>query len=239
MEIDSRHEVVEDIDPNHEVVEDSAPEIDPLAVELVEFLQGNVTDPITNESFGLEGRRSVTYNPGGKSGITIGTGVDLKHHTESSMVKAGLPTEIAQKLSEYYGKDDSALVGKTPLSEEEIDLLDLVVMTEELKHIRKKIKNFDDVPKELRQAVIMAEHQYGSGTNLVKQVAAGKYKEAVENLTTWTDKTPDLGENIAKKYHAIGRAAKEVTEYANMEDGWYRDKSTKAEFEVKNGRRVM
>ena len=72
------------------------------AANTVEFLRGDVVDPETNESFGIEGFSQSTYLPkGDKSGITIATGVDLKGRNKKKMMAIGVPEDIAEKLTPY------------------------------------------------------------------------------------------------------------------------------------------
>jgi len=175
--------------------------------EILDFLRGDLVDPDTKKSFGLEGFDAKTYNPGGKSGITIGTGIDLKHHTKESMIKKGVPKEVAEKLSPYYGpkKDYKSLVGKSPLTEEEVKMVDEAVMAHTVKEMKKDIPHFKDMPLEMQQAAIMAKHQYGDGwPTLKKHLKAKDYRRAIGELLKWKDDSKDkniknLGKNIASK----------------------------------------
>lgn len=231
----------ESIETNLEAVREEA------SSEVLGFLRSDVVDPETGESFGLEGFRTETYNPGGNSGITIGTGVDLKFHTKQSMLGAGVPEEIVSALDPYYGQDGEDLVGQTPLTREQVELVDKKVLQKEEEDIRKKIPTYDNLPSGFKSALVMAVHQYTikGAPNLFKQVKDGDYKGAIDNLKTWKDKTPELGDAIQKKYRAVGKVLEEKydwllqqQQYSEMKNGWYRDPDTGEKFEIRDGERV-
>lgn len=179
---------------------------------LLTFLRGDLADPETNKSFGLEGFQEKTYNPGGKSGITIGTGVDLKHHTKESMVEKGVPEEVAEKLSPYYGKSDKSLVGQSPLTKEEVEMVDEAVMAHTVEELKDSIPHFDDMPQEMQRAAVMAKHQYGEGwPTLEGHLQSEDYEGATRELLKWKDSSKDgLGSNIELKYRALGKIAKQT-----------------------------
>jgi hypothetical protein len=201
---------------------------------LLSFLRGDLVDPETKESFGLEGFKTKTYNPGGKSGITIGTGIDLGQHNKQGMIKAGVPEEIAEKLSPYYGKSDKSLAGQSPLTKEEVEEVDEAVMAHTIEELKEDIPHFDDMPQEMQRAAVMAKHQYGSKWPTLKRHLKDKdYREAIGELLSWEDSSeekgdPSLGENIAKKYHALGKISQQAY-FADFEDAWHRDVDTEVE----------
>lgn len=174
---------------------------------LLTFLRGDLVDPETKKSFGLEGFKTKTYNPGGKSGITIGTGIDLKHHTKQSMIDKGVPEEVAEKLSPYYGKSDKSLVGKSPLTKREVEVVDEAVMKHTIQTLEKDIPHFKDMPQQMQRAAVMAKHQYGKGwPTLMGLLQSKDYTGARDELLTWEDKSKDgLGSNIELKYRALGK----------------------------------
>lgn len=54
-----------------------------------------------------DGRRTKGYVPdpeGSKSGVTIGTGVDLGQMAEGDLERLNLPTALKEKLRPYLGK---------------------------------------------------------------------------------------------------------------------------------------
>jgi len=210
---------------------------------LLSFLRGDLVDPETKKSFGLEGFKTKTYNPGGKSGITIGTGIDLKHHTKESMLEKGVPEEVAEKLSPYYGKSDKSLVGQSPLTKDEVELVDEAVMAHTVEELKGDLPHFEDMPQEMQRAAVMAEHQYGDGWPTLKGHLQSKdYVGAMKELLKWEDKSKDdsgkpLGKNIERKYQALGKIAQQ--EYlADFDDGVYEDPESGERFEVKGGRRL-
>jgi len=209
---------------------------------LLTFLRGDLVDPETKKSFGLEGFQEKTYNPGGKSGITIGTGIDLKHHTKESMVEKGVPEEVAEKLSPYYGKSDKSLVGKSPLTKEEVEMVDEAVMAHTVTSLKEDIPHFDDMPQEMQRAAVMAKHQYGEGWPTLKgHLQSKNYTGAMKELLKWEDKSKDkdgkkLGKNIERKYQALGKIAQQEY-FADFDDGVYEDPESGERFEVKGGRR--
>lgn len=214
------------------------------------FLRGSITNPTTGESFGMEGFSEKTYDPGGEnSGVTIGTGIDLKHHNKQGMIKAGVPEEIAEKLSPYYGKDDKDLLGQTPLTKEELEIVDSAVLKSTEDKIRKKIPTYDNLPQGIKNVLVMTVHQYGAKKafkyKLFKQIKNKEWGKALNNLSTWSDITEGLGSTIAKKYQAMGETLKseldwllEEESYKSLKNGWYKDPDTGEKFEVVDGRRM-
>lgn len=184
------------------------------------FLRNDVKDEDTGRSYGMEGFHTKLYIPsGGKSGLTLGTGVDLKHWTKSGLEDAGVSSTIIDKLEPYLGKKDSKLIGEEPLTEEEVKELDNAVMSYTLDDIRTRIPKFDKLPKALKLAVIAGRHQYGATKffryKIVSQINRGDYLSALINLSTWEDGTTDPetgstepGDNISKKYQTIGKMLK-------------------------------
>ena len=206
---------------------------------LLSFLRGDLVDPETKKSFGLEGFKTKTYNPGGKSGITIGTGIDLKHHTKESMIEKGVSVGVAEKLSPYYGKSDKSLAGQSPLTKEEVEVVDEAVMAHTVEELKGSIPHFDDMPQEMQRAAVMAKHQYGEGWPTLRGHLQSKdYTGAMKELLKWEDKSEDgLGKNIELKYRALGKLAQQEY-FADFDDGVYEDPETKGRFEVKGGRRL-
>lgn len=233
VSMDDLEEVVEGVPAPVEEAEPKEPH------HLLTFLRGDLVDPETKKSFGLEGFQEKTYNPGGKSGITIGTGIDLKHHTKESMVEKGVPEEVAEKLSPYYGKDDKSLVGQSPLNKEEVEMVDEAVMAHTIDELKEDIPHFDDMPQDMQRAAVMAKHQYGEGWPTLRgQLQAKDYTGAMKELLKWKDKSKDgLGKNIAKKYQALGKIAQQA-HFLDFDDGVYEDPDTKERFKVKGGRRL-
>ena len=210
---------------------------------LLTFLREDLVDPETKKSFGLEGFETKTYNPGGKSGITIGTGIDLKHHTKKSMVEKGVSEAIAKKLSPYYGKSDKSLTGKSPLTKAEIEIVDRAILDHTIKELEKDIPHFADMPEEMQQAAVMAKHQYGGGWPTLKgHLQAKDYRKAIGELLGWEDSSKDkgstnIGDNIELKYRALGKIAQQAY-FAGFEDGVYEDPDTKERFKVRGGKRL-
>ena len=210
---------------------------------LLTFLRGDLVDPETKKSFGLEGFKTKTYNPGGKSGITIGTGIDLKHHTKQSMIDKGVPEEVAEKLSPYYGKSDKSLVGQSPLTREEVEMVDEAVMAHTVEELKEDLPHFDDMPQEMQQAAVMAKHQYGKGWPTLRGLLQSKdYVGAMKELLKWEDSSKDkdgkkLGKNIERKYQALGKIAQQEY-FTDFDDGVYEDPDTKERFKVRGGKRL-
>jgi len=203
---------------------------------LLTFLREDLVDPETKKSFGLEGFKTKTYNPGGESGITIGTGIDLKHHTKQSMIDKGVSEEVAEKLSSYYGKSDKSLAGKSPLTKAEVELVDEAVLADTIKDLEKDIPHFKDMPQEMQKAALMAKHQYGKKWPTLRgHLQAKNYRLAIAELLKWADKSKDgLGSNIGLKYQALGKIAQQAY-FTDFYDSVYENPDNKDGSKVEGG----
>lgn len=181
---------------------------------IVNTLREGITDPTSGKTIGLEGFSTSTYVPAGdKSGVTIGTGIDLRHQSEQGLIKQGVPKAIAAKLRPYYGKKDKALEGQEPLSRSEIEVLDKAVVSYKLKQLKSAIPEFESFPDALKLGLYKAKHQYGAfdSFNLKSQAARNDVRAAIGNLMSWSDSTKDVGGNIARKYQVMGELAANAT----------------------------
>ena len=133
----------------------------------------------------LEGSRINGYIPKnkkgkilGKSGVTIGTGVDLGSKNAAYFSK--LDKSIRDKLSPYFGLKGTAAANKLKtkplgLTKEEVIKINKITKDSELDKIKKRWKssskasnlpsNFDDLPKWMATPVVSALFQYGANSS--------------------------------------------------------------------------
>lgn len=133
----------------------------------------------------FEGNRINGYVPKdnngkvfGRSGVTIGTGVDLG--SKNAAYFSSLDKAIRDKLSPYYGLRGNAAVTKlesTPLAltQDEVSKVNKLVKKAEIDNIRERWKNstksadlpasFDDLPKWMATPIASALFQHGTQTS--------------------------------------------------------------------------
>lgn len=94
---------------------------------------------------------------------------------------------------------------------------------------------------EFMSALASVNFQLGTNWNKVhkqtwKLMKAGKFKEAAEEAASsiWNDQTP---KRVKAFQEALLKLADDL-EFSEFEDGWYRDKDSKEEFQIKGGRRA-
>ena len=162
----------------------------------------------------LEGNRINGYIPKNKqgkildkSGVTIGTGVDLGSKNAAYFSK--LNKSIRDKLSPYFGLKGTKAANKLkaqPLSltKEEIIKINKITKESEFNQIKKRWKsatksanlpeNFDDLPKWLATPVASVLFQYGNPAkktpNFWRAVTSGDVPAMERELRSFGDKYP-------------------------------------------------
>ncbi|AKQ64806.1 pesticin domain protein [Myxococcus hansupus] len=163
--------------------------------------------------------RAVTqaYVPdasGSKSGVTVGTGVDLGARNMADLDRLGLSPELKAKLEPYLGKQGQAAadyLAENPLTltADEVKELDQAVKGEALDNIVKEYDTeverlnaadggsrpkFAELPREMQTVIASVGFQYGSlktaTPNFFAQVTEQKWDEAKANLEDFGDRYP-------------------------------------------------
>lgn len=154
----------------------------------------------------VEGKENTAYVPqkNGKaiqnSGVTIGTGVDLGQQTKARFQKLGVPQELIDKLSPFFGKtQDKALkaldkAGEVTLSDEEIFTIDEALKKETLRETKAWYnknntlgQDWSDLSDRQQTVVLSVRYNHGpkGAPNFYKQVENGKWSDAIENLRSF------------------------------------------------------
>ncbi len=153
----------------------------------------------------LEGGRTTKgYVPEpekSKSGITIGTGVDLGQMGETDLERFNLPEPIKLKLRPYLGKikqDAVRLLHERPLqvSDDEAQEIDKAVKASSLNRVAKRYNSssetdFDSLPDGVQTVIASVAFQYGDlasqTPNFWRQVTSGDWQGAYKNLRNFGD----------------------------------------------------
>ena len=130
----------------------------------------------------------------GRSGVTIGTGVDLGQQTRQGLLDMGVLESIVDKFSPYLGKQREAAaraLAEHPLvlRRGEVIILDAAVAAayisaSERRFNRDTSRKFADRPKEVQAVVVSLEYQLGPGGAAwyVEPIVKGFYDDAVRRL---------------------------------------------------------
>lgn len=158
------------------------------------------------EGFKVTGYVPMTADgqePLGRSGVTIGSGVDLGAWSEAKLLAIGIPASVVARLEPYLGLTGWPAIHalqQAPLvltAEEAKTLSDTItdlIVDELAGRYDKAAKDlkFDDLPLATRTVIASVAFQYG--TNLArrtpefwKQVTTGDWDGAYENLCRFGD----------------------------------------------------
>lgn len=126
----------------------------------------------------VEGYRRELYVPNnkgiviGKSGATVGVGVDIGQHNENEFISAGIPKSIRDKIRPFFGiKGQMALelVNRNPvtLTDEEAKLLSKLIIDKKIKQVQEAFDKesktkFFDIPANVQTVLVSISYQYGS-----------------------------------------------------------------------------
>jgi hypothetical protein len=163
---------------------------------------------------GLEGGQLLTgYVPEpekSKSGVTVGTGIDLGQMTEAQIEALDVPEALKRKLSPYAGKIKSEAVAyleahPLTITEEEAEALDGTVKGREVQTlvtcydgaIAAGEAKFDALPVEAQTVIASVAFQYG--TRLDKRTP--KFWAAVtrQDWKATVDILKDFGDHYSKR----------------------------------------
>ena len=165
----------------------------------------------------LEGNEVFGHQPTANSGVTIGSGFDLKEKTESSLKDMGFDPDLIDKLKPYLGLtgDEAAAV----VNDKNKDLKNLVLSSEETsrlnklskKHYTEDIKNqyeegtgkkFNKLSPEQQTIVMSVGYQYGNlktrTPNFWKGVINDDWTGVVNELNNFGDEHDTRREEEAK-----------------------------------------
>jgi len=153
------------------------------------------------------GRQTKGYVPTpdtSKSGVTIGTGIDLGQMGSTDLKKLNLPTGLVQKLEPYLTLRKHEAVSKleeVPLTvtEEQAEMIDEAVKGPFVQRVAREYTNasatnFDDLPEGVQTVIASVAFQYGDlasrTPNFWRQVTKEDWKGAYANLRNFGDKYP-------------------------------------------------
>ncbi|WP_225887917.1 pesticin C-terminus-like muramidase [Myxococcus xanthus] len=151
---------------------------------------------------------------GSKSGVTVGTGVDLGARDMNDLDRLGLSDALKTKLEPYLGKtgqDAADFLEENPLNltAEEVKELDRAVKGEALDNVVKEYNTeverlnaadggsrpkFAELPREMQTVIASVGFQYGSlktaTPNFFAQVTEQRWDDAKANLEDFGDRYP-------------------------------------------------
>jgi hypothetical protein len=155
-------------------------------------------------------------NPLDRSGVTIGTGVDIGQMSKEEIKSLDISQELKDKLSDYAGvtkQDALNLLKESPLNVtlEEAQQLDSAIqekMANALINSYNKSSsnlNFSALPSEIQTAIASVSHQYGDlGTscpNFWSAITEHRWDDAENELRNFGDKYPSRRESEANLFH--------------------------------------
>jgi|GEM_PF-1671772 len=165
----------------------------------------------------LEGKaeqNGYVPNPeGSKSGVTVGTGVDLGARDSDDLERLGLSESLQQKLQPYLGlrqQDavDALEANPLQLTPEEVEELDQAVKAQALDSLVTSYNSevadrnaadggnrpsFEELPPEMQTVIASVNFQYGSleaTPNFFDQVVDQRWDDALGNLRDFGDDYP-------------------------------------------------
>ena len=155
-----------------------------------------------------EGFRLDGYVPDpvfSRSGVTVGTGVDIGQLSVADIGALAIPQELKQKLEPYAGlirQDAVRLVNNHPLhlTEDEASILDGVVTQKAIDELARRYsaasgRSFSELPEEAQMAIGDIAYQYGSDLaqrmpNFWSDVTEGRWESVIQKLRDFGDRYP-------------------------------------------------
>ncbi len=156
-----------------------------------------------------EGFRLDGYVPDpvfSRSGVTVGTGVDIGQLSVADIEALGIPQELKQKLKPYAGlirQDAVYFLNNHPLhlTEDEASILDEVITQKTIDELTHRYnaaafgKSFSELPPEARTVIADIAYQYGSNLaqrmpNFWSDVTEGRWNIVVQKLRNFGDRYP-------------------------------------------------
>ena len=186
---------------------------------LTNMANNNVDKALPNESNSqidwnfidrLEGNLNYGHQPSENSGVTIGSGFDLKEKTVSSLESMGFDGDLIDKLEPYLGltgdkaakkiKEENLVLGADEISR--INRLSKKHYTADIKdqYERATGKEFNKLDPAQQTVIMSVGYQYGSFTNtdtikgrpekFWKKVREDDWEGVVNELQNFGDKYP-------------------------------------------------
>ena len=155
-----------------------------------------------------EGFRLDGYVPDpvfSRSGVTVGTGVDIGQLSVADIEALAIPQELKQKLEPYAGlirEDAVRLVNNHPLhlTEDEASILDGVITQKTIDELARRYsaasgRSFSELPEEAQTAIGDIAYQYGSNLaqrmpNFWSDVTEGRWGSVIQKLRDFGDRYP-------------------------------------------------
>jgi len=155
-----------------------------------------------------EGFRLDGYVPdpvSSRSGVTVGTGVDIGQLSVADIEALAIPQELKQKLAPYAGlirQDAVRFLNSHPLhlTEDEARILDGVITQktiDELSHRYTEAsgRSFSELPPEAQTAIGDIAYHYGSNLaqrmpNFWSDVVEGRWETVIQKLRNFGDRYP-------------------------------------------------
>jgi LysM repeat protein len=140
-----------------------------------------------------------------RSGVTVGTGVDIGQLSVADIEALAVPQELKQKLEPYAGlirQDAVRFVNNHPLhlTEDEASILDGVITQKTIDELTQRYsavsgRSFSELPPEVRTAIGDIAYQYGSNLaqrmpNFWSDVTEGRWESVIKKLRDFGDRYP-------------------------------------------------
>ncbi len=164
----------------------------------------------------LEGKAiNTAYVPDNNSGVTIGTGFDLKEKNADLLEEMGISQETTSLLSQFFGMSGAqakeASTGFT-LTDNQVKEIDKASHEWYAKQVIKTynkhnpVKPFEELSRAEQTVLVSVGFQHGtsftrtdgSDMNFIKQAASGDWDAVLENLKNFGDKFPTRRNKEAK-----------------------------------------
>ena len=157
----------------------------------------------------VEGNEYYPYVPNsGKSGVTIGIGVDLGNIGYKSLDVDPVLKEKIKWYDKLTGIDAAIMLDKVPLrlTKEEVDLLSLSAIELHEKELEKQFNaesnvSYKDLPKECQIVLLSVKYQYGSLARRTPKfwgfATRGKWHYVYHELMNFGDSYPTRREKEA------------------------------------------
>jgi hypothetical protein len=150
------------------------------------------------------GRHTRGYVPNpetSRSGVTVGTGVDLGQMGDQDLDQLDLPDDLKEKLRPYLGKikyEAVDFLNQNPLvlTAEAAESLDTEVKTRFIRGLVRQFDetadvSFEDLPDGVQTVIASVAFQYGSlqkrTPNFWRQITSGDWQGAYRNLQNFGD----------------------------------------------------
>ena len=144
--------------------------------------------------------KDINNKPDSNSGVTIGTGIDLKMKNRKYFENLNIDEDIIKKLEPFFGLKglEADIKAKNlNLSKEQIDKLDLAVKKDYSNRIIQQYekdsgKKFENLTDAQQTVIVSVAFQHGlnatKGYNFWKQATSGDWKGVENNLRNFGDK---------------------------------------------------